>query len=55
MSKTKYTMVSKSGNEMYSADSFLGFCGMIILQCIFSFIALTVIAMIFCGIGSIFK
>lgn len=55
MSKTRYTMVSKTGNEIYSADSFMGFIGMTILTNILSALVLVVIAAVFCGIGSLFN
>lgn len=54
-SKTRYTMVNKRGEDLYHSDSFLGFIGSTILVYLFSILALTFIAMIICGIGSIFS
>jgi len=53
--KTRYTMVNKSGEEIYHADSFLGFIGSTILVQLMSLIVITIIAAIFCGIGSLFS
>lgn len=55
MSKTRYTLVSKTGSEMYSANSFLGFIGLIFLHTIFTMIGFILLAAIVCGIGSIFS
>ena len=53
--KTRYTMVNKRGEEIYHADSFLGFIGSTILVQLVSFITIAIIAAIVCGIGSIFS
>lgn len=52
--KTRYTVVNKMGKEVYHADSYLGFVGKTILVQLLSCLALAVIAMIICGIASIF-
>ena len=52
--KTRYTMVDKSSNEIYHADSFLGFIGMTIVTVFGSAIAICILGGIVCGISSIF-
>lgn len=52
---TEYRLVGRAGNEILTANSFFGFIGSIFGTTIFAFIALMVIAMIICGIGSLFK
>ncbi len=52
--KTRYTMVSKSGEELYHSDSFLGFIGTTFLVNILSFFVITIIALIVTGIASLF-
>lgn len=53
--KTRYTMLDKSGREMYHSDSFLGFIGTTILAQLLGILFLFVIAAIVCGIASIFN
>jgi len=53
--KTRYTMVNKRGEEIFHSNSFLGFIGSTILAYIMSFFAIMIIAMIICGLGSIFS
>lgn len=53
--KKRYTLMGKTGNEIFSANSFLGFIGMLIGTVLFAAIIIFVIAGIFCGIGSLFK
>jgi hypothetical protein len=53
--KTRYTLVGKRGNEIFSADSFLGYVGGLIAIAIGSVIFISIIAAIVCGIGSLFK
>lgn len=53
MSKKRYTMVGKTGNEIYSADSFAGFIGMTFVTCLLSFITIALVGTIVCGISSI--
>ena len=49
--KTRYTMVDKGGNEIYHADSFLGFIGMTIVTVFGSAIAICILGGIVCGIS----
>lgn len=53
--KTRYTMVNKMGEEIYHADSFLGFIGSTILVHFISIFAIMFFAMIICGISSLFS
>ena len=53
--KTRYTMVNKRGEEIYHSDSFLGFIGSTIIVQFMSVFAIMFIAMIICGIASIFN
>jgi len=53
--KTRHTLVDKRGNEIFSSDSFGGFIGGLFAMMIGAFVILTIIALIFCGIGSLFK
>lgn len=53
--KTRYTMVNKSGEEIYHSDSYLGFIGSAILIHIMSVIVIAIFAAIVCGIGSLFN
>lgn len=53
--KTRYTMVNKRGEEIYHANSFLGFIGLSILAYFIAFFAIMFFAMIICGIGSMFS
>ncbi len=53
--KTRYTMVNKRGEEMIHSDSFLGFCGSIIILSLTAFVILLIVAAICCGIGAIFS
>ena len=53
--KTRYTMVNRRGEEIYHSDSFMGFIGITILNCLFSLVILMIIAAVFCGIGSLFS
>ena len=53
--KTRYTMANKRGEEIYQANSFLGFIGSTILVYFMTFFAIMIFAMIICGIGSIFS
>lgn len=53
MSKKRYTMVGKTGNEIYGADSFMGFIGMTFVTCMLSFIIIALVGAIVCGIGSV--
>ena len=53
--KTRYTMVNKRGEDIYHSNSFLGFIGSTILVYFMTIFAIMFIAMIFCGIGSIFS
>lgn len=54
-SKTRYTMVNRTGHEVYHADSFLGFIGMMFLNGILSALGITILAAIVCGIASLFN
>ncbi len=53
--KTRYTVVNKIGQEIYHANSFLGFIGTTILVQIVALILFVIFAMVVCGIGSIFS
>ena len=52
---TRYTLVGKTGNEIFSANSFLGYVGGLIVIAIGSCVFIAIIAAIICGIGSLFK
>lgn len=51
--KTRYTMVDRSGRELYHSDSFLGFIGSTVLVIIISIVFLICIAAIVCGIATL--
>ena len=53
--KTRYTLVGKTGNEIFSANSFLGYIGGLVVIAISSVFVLLIIAAIICGIASVFK
>lgn len=52
---TQHVLVGRGGNEILRANSFLGLIGGVLGTTILAFIVLTIIALIFCGIGSLFK
>ena len=52
---TRYTMVDKTGREIYHSDSFLGFIGTTFLADFIGLIFALILAMIVCGISSIFS
>lgn len=52
--KTRYTMVNKRGEELYHSDSFLGFIGSTIMAQLIGCFILVVVALVICGIASIF-
>lgn len=52
--KTRYTMVGRDGNEIYHADSFLGFIAIQILTACGSALAIAIVGGIICGIASLF-
>lgn len=52
--KTRYTMVDKRGNELFSSNSFLGFVGSAIVVQIGSAIVIAIIGAVICGIASLF-
>ena len=51
---TKHVLVSKTGKELLSANSFWGFIGMTILSTFLSCLAIIAFAAIVCGIANIF-
>ena len=53
--KTRYTLMGKRGNEIFSANSFLGYVGGLLAIGIGSVIFIAIIGAIICGIGSLFK
>lgn len=53
--KRRHVLIDKTGREIFSANSFLGFIGMLLGTVLFAFIIIMIIAGIFCGIGSLFK
>lgn len=52
--KTHYTMVGKSGREMYHSNSFLGFIGTTVIVHLLGILFLSAIAAVICGIASLF-
>lgn len=52
---TRHVIVNKSGQEVLSSNSFGGMVGSMFITCLLAFAALFVIAMIFVGIGGLFK
>lgn len=53
--KTRYTLVGKTGNEIFSANSFMGYVGGLIVIGIGSCVFIAIIGAIICGIASLFK
>ena len=53
--KTRYTMINKRGEEIYHSDSFWGFIGSTIMAQLIGCAILVVIALVICGIASIFN
>lgn len=51
--KTRYTMVNKSGKEIFHADSFMGFVGGILMTQLIMIVVVTIIGAVVCGIASI--
>ena len=52
--RTRYTMVNKSGKEIFHADSFMGFIGGILMTQLIMIVVVTIIGAVACGIASIF-
>lgn len=52
---TQHVLIGKGGNEILRANSFWGLIGGMFGTTILAFILLTIIALVFCGIGSLFK
>lgn len=52
--KTRYTMVDKSGKEIYHSDSFFGFIGTAFLVNTMSVVVISIIGAVICGISSLF-
>lgn len=52
---TQHVLIGKGGREILRADSFGGLIGGIFGTAILAVIVLSIIAFIFCGIGSLFK
>lgn len=53
--KTRYTMVDKRGNELYSSNSFWGFIGSTIIVQLGAVVVIGIIGAIVCAIGSLFN
>lgn len=52
---TRYTLVSRSGNEIFSANSFIGFICMMYINALLTAIAFAILGGIICGIASLFN
>lgn len=53
--KTRYTMVNKIGQEIYSSDSFLGFIGTTFIIQLATVVVIALIGAVICGIASLFS
>lgn len=52
--KTRYTMVNKSGKEIFHADSFMGFIGGMVFTQLMVCIVISLIGAVICGVASLF-
>ena len=52
--KTRYTMFNKSGEEIFHADSFMGFVGGILMTQLIMIVVITAVGAVVCGIASLF-
>lgn len=53
--ETRYTLVNKRGETIFSSNSFIGYIGGLIVTILGAFVIIMIIAAIFCGLGSLFK
>lgn len=55
MNETRYVMINKTGNQMYSSDSMIGFWASTLFITFLSIIVMAAVAFVLCTMASLFS